>query len=321
MTTTQPPFDYLSENIFEAFCENVLEGVYEIASMKQIVLADADAERLADVIADALDLPEPLLFMRDDAVARDIVRDRICTALDLHMAEAFADLYVATFGGPPRPSARVHMRRLMRHLLPQTSGSALVSWPPLTVASLTPHLETRCDQLVTVWLDGTTTTYSRGFLLDRPSGDGAALHMHHNDGHQESEFWTNGVLHRDPAEGAALITSRDERIEFEEYYDNGQLHRDGAPATINYACVAGRVLFCAYYQHGVIHRTDGAACLMFEDTGRTVGEYWYRDGLLHRDGAPAIIERDADGAIILEVYWQNGERCTVTVDTYGVANA
>ena len=33
---TQPPFDYLSENIFEAFCENVLEGVYEIASMKQI---------------------------------------------------------------------------------------------------------------------------------------------------------------------------------------------------------------------------------------------------------------------------------------------
>ena len=66
-----------------------------------------------------------------------------------------------------------------------------------------------------------------------------------------------------------------------------------------------------------MHRDDGAACLMFNDDGQQVGEYWYSNGQGHREGAPAMIECAPTGEIIYEAHWLNGEECAVTIDKRG----
>jgi hypothetical protein len=322
VTTTDPPFDYLRENIFEAFWDVVLDGVHAIAELKHIDITDADAKALSDLITDDIELIDHLRFMRDDPVARMAVETKVRDALDVHMSHAFANLYIEAFGAPLRPYAIGHIRRAVLTHLPQGDFLARATWPPLCVASLTPHLETRCDDLFSSWQDRSATlTFNRGFLLDRPSSEGPALQAFDPDGREALEYWCDGVLHRDPSEGPALILRQSDsgRPIVEEYYVNGALHRDCAPAVLTYDETTGHLVVACYYRHGLQHREDGPASTIYGADGRIASEFWFRDGTLHRDGAPAVIEHGE--GVACEQHWIKGHLTATTTVTFEVADA
>ena len=322
MTAMLPPFDCIAENVFEAFVATVIDDVHELAERKHVYLAPAEAEALADGIADRMPLIEPLLFMREDPIAQIIVWRAIGAALDCCMLDRFETLYAELFVMPDNPCARRHMRRMLGHLLPRDDDDTAGRWPPLTAASFAPHLDTRTQGLVMVWDDAETVSWHRGFLLDRPSADGPALTVSYRDGRHEETYWRGGALHRDPAEGAAIIgrVRSTGPVILEEYHMNGRPHRDVGPALITYCPTTGRTMCANYYRDGVAHRDDGPASVIFDVDGTPAAQYWYADGQLHRDGAPAIIERGVGGDIVFEAHWQHGVCTCVTVDTYGVHN-
>jgi hypothetical protein len=251
VTDAQPPFDILSGNIYEAFAANVHDWLGEFAALKRIDITRWVAERMADRVANGVALQVPFLFMRDDPATQAAVTRRICDALDLRMAEMFADLYVDTFGRPSRPHVFTHLVRAMLALLPTGPVRDTKVWPPLVVASLVPHLDRRTDHLFTDWGEVSTITYNRGFVLDRPSAHGPALECFHHDGCHDQEYWRDGVLHRDCAEGPAMIARArvDGPIISQHYIVDGQPHRPDGPASI-WSDFDGAIIDVAYYIEG-----------------------------------------------------------------------
>jgi hypothetical protein len=320
MSLTLPPFDHFNHNIFEAFAENVLEGVYEPASLKEISLTDAEANELADRIADCAELPDPLRFMRDDPSARFNVFRSSCDWLDFHISGKFADTYEQEFGAVG--CSRSLLRRVIARQLPHGWNAALAKWPALDCKSFIPHLDDRIDNMFTQWSDGVMVSFHRGFVLDRPSSDGPALQMNFAHGVEQLEYWRCGKLHHETSEGRAVL-KRDlgtGRLIREEYRIEGQLHRPDGPASLEYCETTGRQLFAAYFHLGQMHRDGHPACCYYDDSGRLISEYWYCHGELHRDGAPAVIKRDADSVSLFESYWRRGQQISVTVDRDGVSD-
>ena len=129
-------------------------------------------------------------------------------------------------------------------------------------------------------------------------------------GCQIVSWWNADQLHRDPKEGPA----REEigvSYHHVEYWVRGVQHRDEAegPAAIGRDPTTGTILNETYWRNGEIHRDGGPASIMHHPNGRLAAVAWYRHGKPHRELAegPALTHWDADGNIIRNEFWLNGE--------------
>jgi hypothetical protein len=122
------------------------------------------------------------------------------------------------------------------------------------------------------------------------------------------KYSRHGEPHR--RHGPALITRDRETgvLLGEEYYSFGQLHRDAGPAYVGYNLESGKVTYEEYCRDGQTHRDDGPAVIIRYPDGSPHIERWYRGNDCHRDpkDGPAHCERDAQGRVITEEYWEHG---------------
>ncbi|MBJ7532945.1 hypothetical protein JDN40_02295 [Rhodomicrobium vannielii ATCC 17100] len=131
-------------------------------------------------------------------------------------------------------------------------------------------------------------------------------------------YLRDGLMDRPPEQGPAL---RDFSggMDLAAYYVKGRLHRDEAegPAKIIRDPVSGKILCADFCRNGLLHRINGPATYEahYRDEWVPEGhdmqrEGWFRDGRIHRpsqDG-PAVIDRDAAGNRLREIYVENDRR-------------
>jgi hypothetical protein len=107
------------------------------------------------------------------------------------------------------------------------------------------------------------------------------------------------VIERDPATGT---------VTHEEWCRDDRLHREGEPAVVTRDPATGVVTYEAWHWHGALHREGGPAVTERNPvTGATLVELWYVANRKHREGGPAVIRRTANGMVISESWWVNGE--------------
>lgn len=124
----------------------------------------------------------------------------------------------------------------------------------------------------------------------------------------EEEWKQHGVFHRDdgPAETKAEADGTRKQL----WYRHGAQHNDSGPAYV--ATVAdGTRIKEAWKKNGGLHREDGPASITIYNGIRT--EAWYHHGLLHNENGPAYIRKAADGTVIEEEWYKNGQRIEAPV--------
>ena len=206
-----------------AFAQTVHDGVTYWANKKNIALSKNQERLLAEQIVRTQDKHGLDCALRCDFTGRSDIAKDICETLDVHATRQFADLYLTTFPIQTDEVGYSFICRIAGRLLLQRARDDVATWPNLSAHSLLPYLETRSDGVFTQWSDRrrpSSLSYHHGFLLDRPSEDGPALHFECGDGAQELEYWQRGRRHRDPAEGPAVfkIHGQEDGTRREEYY-------------------------------------------------------------------------------------------------------
>lgn len=354
MTDITHHFDYRRENIFDAALSTIAACVSSYAAEKTVAVSDDEVAALAHLISDRIDLSQHLALAHQQPEASAAI-GRIANAhLDDAQFTKFEALCDALPMAPPIRHPRNYLCVAMMNLLTvcHQRYDHILQWPEVSEASLLPHVTRRLGPCSSIWNDGgISTSYHRGFWLDRPSKEGPALHISQEDGTQIREYWANGLvhredgpaaivhdangnairtayyqngrLHRDPKDGPACVVARcdkNENLTVWEYASDGKLHREDGPAVILSIPESGQTTMELYYRDNVLHRDDGPAITFYDCEGVKTGEHWYSNGVLHRDADPAMIEY-GDGMIIFERHCQNGIFIDTPIEAAGeVAN-
>lgn len=153
----------------------------------------------------------------------------------------------------------------------------------------------------------------------RPAELGPAITHTDRAGRRVLEIYAKeGMLHRDPKEGPAWFEIRDARTMKDtpdnttviKYAWSGVNHRDeeDGPAILTRHNISGVALQEQYWRNGVLHREHGPASVERGADGTVIFEAWYRDGDMHRDPAegPAFIWRAGEDGITREEFYVGG---------------
>jgi hypothetical protein len=145
--------------------------------------------------------------------------------------------------------------------------------------------------------------------------DGPAEILYTEGGGTISSYYSRGRLHRD-GDAAIVEINADGKIIYEEYWAAGFMSRDHGPA-LRHVDNEGKLIREEWWWLDQKHREVdvkspggralmGPAVVVVHSDGSCTEEYWHY-GRQHNETGPAMVEINADGAIISEEYWLEGE--------------